>query len=227
MTAIYFTNIISQPDDVLFNKLLDSADAGMKEKVLQYKFRPEQVARLYGRRLLYKLLCSYEFEGRFCIKDMKYNDWGKPYFSNPYNDFDFSISHSGNMVVCAATDHHGKIGVDIEKNEFRNFDTMQEYFTDKEWSSIKIAEDTDEALYKMWVRKEACIKAIGKGLFLPLHEIDVSEDEVSLDGTVLRLYNLYHMKGYTACMATSAYDTVTIVEVGINKLIDQINSYDA
>ena len=215
MINAYFTNINELPgDEKLWSRLLDSVDAGFREKVLDYRDLKTRFAKLWGRQLLHKWLSTYGLDKHISIKDLEYNKWGKPGFR--HSGHDFSIAHSGDIVFFAAACNGAKIGADVEKIEFREPGIMQEYFTDKEWRTIVAAADQQEYLHKFWVRKEACIKAIGKGLFLPLQEIDVTEREVPVDGKVFRLHDVYIGAGYSACIAADDTGSVVVSEVSIN-----------
>ena len=174
------------------------------------------MTRLCGKFLLYKLLAGYSQERLYAFDRPEYGQFGKPYFNN---EFDFNIAHSGNLVICAGI-LGGKIGVDTEKNEYRDIDSMKEYFTTKEWDHIISDEDANAAFYEMWVRKEACLKAIGKGLLLPMNEMDVCEDEVIIDNSKWFLHNLYLKEGYATCIAANEHNDIQITEVDINTLIN-------
>ena len=216
MITAYFTNINSLHDD-MFNKLWNKVNINTQQRLLEYRSRDEQIIRLCGKLLLHKLLAGYSLEREYDFNSPEYGQFGKPYFSS---DFDFNITHSGHLVVCAGI-LGGKIGVDAEKNEYRDIGGMKEYFTTKEWDRIISDEDANAAFYEMWVRKEACLKAIGRGLLLPMNEIDVCDDEVVIDNSKWYLHNLYLKESYATCIATNEIDTVTVREVDINTLINQ------
>ena len=73
-----------------------------------------------------------------------------------------SVSHSGNIVVCALADV-GAVGVDVETGTPRALITVAErYFTADEarW----VAADPVPRFRMLWVLKEAYLKALGVGL---------------------------------------------------------------
>ena len=218
MITVYFININTLPNDLVFNELLNKLDISTKEKILLYQSRHEQLVRIYGKYLVNKLLFRYKKNNVFSLRDLQYNQWGKPFFNT---DFYFSISHSGSMVICAGVEG-AKIGVDIEQQKGRDISNMQDYFTASEWDKISSAGHDNTEFYKIWVRKEACLKAIGKGLLLSLHEIDVCNDVVMLDNSRWVLHDLQIRTGYAACIATDKQNEgIIIEEVDINTLIDQ------
>jgi 4'-phosphopantetheinyl transferase len=90
---------------------------------------------------------------------------------------EFNVSHSGNMALLAFA-RQRDIGVDVEQIR-RDFDTGQiaaRFFSAAEQRQLAALpeEQRSEAFFLCWTRKEAYIKATGKGLSLPLHEFDVS-----------------------------------------------------
>jgi len=74
-----------------------------------------------------------------------------------------SIAHSGDTVVCAATDN-GEIGVDIEtpgrRRDIKGI--ADNYFSEDE--AAWLATQADDRFYMLWVLKEAWLKATGSGL---------------------------------------------------------------
>lgn len=85
-----------------------------------------------------------------------------------------SVSHAGEWVVLAAT-AGAPVGVDVEavercKDQSRLARTV---LSDSEYRSYLTTPHTDRAdfMAKMWVRKEAVVKALGVGLRLPLREV--------------------------------------------------------
>lgn len=90
---------------------------------------------------------------------------------------DFNISHSGSIALLAFSQQR-EIGVDVEQIR-RDFDTATiaaRFFSAAEQKQLAALpeEQRSEAFFLCWTRKEAYIKATGKGLSLPLHEFDVS-----------------------------------------------------
>lgn len=100
----------------------------------------------------------------------KVGEYGKPYFDNV--NFEFNISHSGRYSVGVFSDHD--IGVDIEKVDNMELDIADKYLTKYEYMEIAKLRDTEKQLDKMteyWVKKESYVKAIGKGLNVPLRSV--------------------------------------------------------
>ena len=104
---------------------------------------------------------------------------GKPYLAGGKGgaSIHFSISHS-DAVAAFAFSRTGSIGIDIEK--IRDIPEMIEiaerHFTPREKREIfSCPESLRSAVFtRIWVRKEAVLKAQGQGLLIPLDSVDVS-----------------------------------------------------
>jgi 4'-phosphopantetheinyl transferase len=103
----------------------------------------------------------------------------KPYVVDRAHEtaLQFSMSHSAGLAVFAFG-RSGGVGVDIERvngfSEMREFATMN--FTPAEIKELdRCAESMRHEIFlKLWVRKEAVLKASGEGLSISLNRIDVS-----------------------------------------------------
>jgi 4'-phosphopantetheinyl transferase len=91
----------------------------------------------------------------------------------------FNLAHSGPWVVYALTLGR-EIGVDIERvrPEFGGLAIAERFFAPGEIATLQGLPDDSRSLafFHGWTRKEAYIKAKGKGLALPLDEFEVAID---------------------------------------------------
>ena len=101
---------------------------------------------------------------------------GKPYLPD-YPQIHFNISHSGGILL-AAISAIGAVGVDIEqaKPQRRDFPGLvTKCFAKSEqnyWNALPETEKTAE-FYRFWTRKEAFVKAVGRGLAMGLREFAI------------------------------------------------------
>ena len=108
-----------------------------------------------------------------------YNQYGKPCLAPEFSSslLNFNLSHSDNMALFAIT-RNMEIGVDIERvrSDFEYEEIAKRFFSANEVAILRTipTEKRLEAFYHYWTRKEAYIKAHGKGLSLPLDSFDVS-----------------------------------------------------
>jgi len=128
------------------------------------------MACVNGKLLLKEALKSIDCD-EFSIKNLKYSKYGRPFLNSV---LDFNISHSGMYVICAI----GKglnIGVDIEKNKDIDINNFTNIFTDQEYKLIHDSVDSQKAFYEYWTKKESVMKANGRGLSIPIHDIKIEE----------------------------------------------------
>ncbi|WP_299676679.1 4'-phosphopantetheinyl transferase superfamily protein [uncultured Dokdonia sp.] len=140
-----------------------------KAEVLKYRRWDDRYNCLFGKLMVYigAYLFGYtSFEFEKILKD----SYGKPYI--PDSDFNFNISHSGNTVVCVFSKQ--EIGVDIEEINDIEVDLFKDVFTAVELQEIK-SKGLDK-FYEYWTKKESVIKAVGKGMSIPLKEIAIQEN---------------------------------------------------
>jgi 4'-phosphopantetheinyl transferase len=106
------------------------------------------------------------------------NRYGKPELVHPTrSNLTFNLSHSHEMALIGIT-RGRQIGVDIEyvKNNFEWKEIIERFFSPREVQMINaLPKDLQHrAFFTCWTRKEAYVKATGKGLSLSLSEFDVS-----------------------------------------------------
>lgn len=135
-----------------------------------------------------------------------------------YKDtLEFNLAHSGNLGLVAVA-RKVAVGVDIERHDSTRdlVDLAKSSFSDREltrWVSLPEADRT-EAFFDTWVRKEAFVKASGRGLGFGLRRFDVSIgpgpvriEAVDGDPDEARCWNLHALEpgaGYSAAVAARA-----------------------
>lgn len=87
----------------------------------------------------------------------------KPYLASHPN-LHFNISHSEDFAVIAIS--RDEVGIDIEyiNKDFNFEELLPEIFNDNEILAIQNATNKKHAFYTSWTRKEAFVKALGKGI---------------------------------------------------------------
>ena len=104
------------------------------------------------------------------------NAFGKPRLAD-HPSVHFSLSHSGDQAVLAVSEQR-EIGIDIERvRPLDHLDLARRYFHPNEVATIEGARPPDDqllAFFRIWTLKEAVVKAIGRGLSIPLDTFDVS-----------------------------------------------------
>ena len=91
----------------------------------------------------------------------------KPQISGNRGHLEFNLSHSDNVAVVAVC-MSAPIGVDIEATELTIEDDLaRSILSESEYEGIMQLSDVNERqieMYRIWVRKEAALKALGLGL---------------------------------------------------------------
>lgn len=105
--------------------------------------------------------------------------YGKPSLIGFEEQIGFNVSHSGDWVaLVVSTSKH--VGVDIEELQKVDLQIAHRFFTEEEYISIiNIVEEKYRSLQflKIWTAKESYIKAIGKGLSIPLDSFSTITDK--------------------------------------------------
>ena len=99
---------------------------------------------------------------------------GKPFCPNAA--VHFSISHSG-MMVWTAFCREAPVGIDVEEErDIPDLPDLTAQLHPQEQAELRrLPQGTrNTAFYRCWTRKEAVLKALGTGLFQPLHSFRVS-----------------------------------------------------
>lgn len=106
------------------------------------------------------------------------NRYGKPYLAGDCTGrLHFNVSHSRGLALYALRSD-GEVGVDIEYMDadvtFRSI--ALEFFSPEEYATLTSLPEKLQlrAFYDGWVRKEAYIKALGRGLHIRLSDFTVS-----------------------------------------------------
>lgn len=126
---------------------------------------------------------------------------------------ELSISHSGNLVAVALTPGI-PVGIDVEQERDVEVDGLIRMTLSpaeqSAWSSVPAA-DRDAAFFTYWSRKEAILKATGRGLSIGMTRVTVSpwdqppavlsSQASEVDTTRMHLTQLDAGSGYRACVA--------------------------
>ena len=126
------------------------------------------------RVLLAHYLAADPSQIRFC-----YNQQGKPALANQAaaDGLRFNVSHSKGLALFAFS-RGRELGVDLERIDpaVSGEQISELFFSPRECAMLRAlpVEQRSEAFFACWTRKEAYIKAKGKGLAIRLDQFDVS-----------------------------------------------------
>lgn len=123
------------------------------------------------------------------------NAYGKPFLKD-HDNLHFNVSHSGHWIVCAVS--HEPVGIDVEKIEAIDMDIAKRYFHKTEFNSLLSCDPSVRLsrFFDLWTLKESYIKAVGKGLHLPLDSFALALQDGEWDPIVGEDGETYYFKQY-------------------------------
>ncbi|WP_394750385.1 4'-phosphopantetheinyl transferase family protein [Spongiimicrobium salis] len=194
MTSVYYT-FCKKLSNYEYTRAISLLPIMMQRRARRYHRWQDSHAYLYGKLLLKYGLRQLGKDDS--LMTMRKSKQGKPYFED--DSLSFNISHSGEYIVCAISHCHYKtIGIDIEEMKpvvFTDFDSVWSPQEKKEINSI-------EKFYRFWTRKEAIVKADGRGLSIPLKTIDTTKLTVVVNNNTYYLSELEIDRKYSTHVAT-------------------------
>jgi 4'-phosphopantetheinyl transferase len=142
----------------------------------RFHFSKDRAAYIFAHAVLRHVLSRY----LDCFpSDLEFevNAFGKPFLGKTAcaGKLEFNLSHAGSLIVIGLSAGRS-IGVDVEEIQIvSDFSLIaQSYFTPEESRFVfqQASPEQESAFFRCWTRKEAYIKAIGKGLSIPLNSFD-------------------------------------------------------
>lgn len=191
----------------------DESDRANKLKVVE-----KRKQFIVSRGILRKLLSNFLDINEIVIS---YGPHKKPYIEHQFNNNSviFNISHSANYVLIAIT-LNNEMGIDIEKiNPDIDFKSLSKrFFSTKEKNELIDCDFSKqlETFYRVWTRKEAFIKATGKGISFGLDNFSVAleksiKSKVELAADIKKskqwfCYDLMEVDNYALSLASDKND---------------------
>lgn len=208
-------NEIVLPDDIR-NAYLAMMPLRVRRTVDRYRRWQDRQATLLGKVLLLKaLLDTFGASGLAMFQALEVAGNGKPFIPG---EVEFNISHSDGMVVVAMA-RSGRVGIDIEK--IRDVDVAEFSGHLPELANLPGNYDDDHVnllFFDCWTRKEAVLKASGRGLSTPLEQVKLAGDTAILHGAVWHVKNLFIEKGYCCHVASDRpLEHITVEYVDVMK----------
>lgn len=209
---VFYIEISTQTVPDIYNKLLQSFPQDISAKILEYTNEKERHLRIAGKALLAYALRQPGMQADVSLEQYDYSASNQPILKG--SDLKFSISHSGNIVVCAVT-RGNAIGVDIERIKPVKLDLMKFYFNSESWFEIINAPDVYAEFYRHWTMREAAIKAAGFGIDqMELSEMFPEDHTIQVRNEIYYCRMLPVRYDYTVCLASNK----EIEDVALNML---------
>ena len=198
---------LEQSDETIqrFRQTLANEEVSRADR---FHFEKDRRAFVVARGFLREVIGRYAQTKPEMLR-FAYGAYGKPGLDG--SRLRFNLSHSHQLGLIAVTQDN-ELGVDVEymRAGFATADIARRFFSPREVEAFNAlpSEERVAAFFRCWTRKEAFIKAIGKGLSQPLDGFDVTlgptaallrADEA--DTTRWSLLDLAVDEGYSAALA--------------------------
>ena len=161
-------------------------------------------------------------------------DCGKPHGKPKVDGLEVSISHSGDWVALAVTDR-SPVGVDVEEVRDAEIDGLAGIaFSPAELATFTSVPQGDRkgAFFTYWSRKEAVVKATGKGMSVPMSKLTLTAHDESprvvasqadeVDIATVHMADLTPGDGYRASVAVFGDEAPTVTERDATDLIARL-----
>lgn len=132
---------------------------------------------------------------------------GKPAFRDTdlhqygiHTPLHFSLSHTSGAAACAIFCE--PVGVDIESDRNTAVEWVRNVLTPLEIQFVENSSNAAKSFLYLWTRKEALIKADGRGLYAPLRDFDVLDSPAKANGTAWHLAS-WQIESFTLSVASS------------------------
>ncbi len=149
-----------------------------EESTRAARFRfPEGRRRFTAARGALRALLARYLSCRPDAVSLRYGDHGKPSLEDETAPLRFNLSHSGELGLIAVT-RGRELGVDIEhvRENLEAQALADRFFTRREAALLAAGPELQrqETFFRLWTCKEACLKACGRGLSLPLNQVEIA-----------------------------------------------------
>jgi 4'-phosphopantetheinyl transferase len=187
--TIYLPNFIDLKSDLA--KFLNSTELDRAER---FHKEIDKNRFIICRSILKFIIAAYtKLDVKNIYFDSHFNK--KPYLaSHPW--LCFNVSHSEDYAVIAIS--HNKIGIDIENisDNFNFTNLLPDIFNENEILFIQNADNKKHAFYTLWTRKEAFVKALGKGIDEDFKYIPCLDGEHNVDSNLLQSTDNWQVHGF-------------------------------
>lgn len=178
MLEVYAVQVPGGISPPTYHKLLTCVSPDKRERISRFKRQEDALRTLFADLLIRSVLLD-----RYGVPNRRitfaYNPYGKPFLS-----FDpqcaFNVSHSGSWVV-AVVGYGPLVGIDVEKIRPVTWEVARRYFAPEEYADLAAKEGLERLhyFYDLWTLKESFVKALGRGLSVPLDSFVIRQDELT------------------------------------------------
>ncbi|HMQ46814.1 MAG TPA: 4'-phosphopantetheinyl transferase superfamily protein [Saprospiraceae bacterium] len=149
----------------------------MQEKISRLRQWQDRQASLLGKLLLLEGFKKLGYTPDLSL--IAFDENQRPFTTLP---FDFNIAHAGKYVL-AAFNTEGRIGIDVENIRPIQLPDFQSVLAPQEAAHLKQHPDPYRFFFHIWTKKEAVIKAEGRGIAHQLQLINTLDNPILLEDT--------------------------------------------
>ena len=164
--------------DALVEQFRETLDPDELHRASRFYFERHRRAFIVGRGFLRNVLGRY-LNSKPEMLEFSYGAYGKPALTGEFKNtrLRFNMSHSHNVGLLAINED-SDLGVDVEhiRADFATEDIARRFFSRCEVDVFNTLQKEEQvaAFFRCWTRKEAFIKATGRGLSQELAGFDVT-----------------------------------------------------
>jgi 4'-phosphopantetheinyl transferase len=194
-------------NDELFRLSMDVISEERAHKVEKLHFAEDKIRSILGELLVrINLNENWGIENRYI--QFEFNEFGKPQLKN-HPQLHFNISHSGRWVV--AVIDKCPIGLDVEQMKPIDLGIAERFFApaEKQYILCQPPERSLMGFYQIWTLKESYIKAVGRGLSIPLDSFsfELTKDRIFLSDSISEeewFFKIYEdLSGYVLAICSA------------------------
>ena len=155
---LYIADHVSLGLEERWKDLFENLPEKDRERIGRFRFDADRIRGTLGTVMI-RHFAGEAFPGEEIR--IERTELGKPFLYG-HEGFEFSLSHSGDMVVLAVS---GKaVGADVETVKGRDWKMFGRFLSEAEMKMIGEAEDPEEKFFEVWTVREAFSKEEGQGL---------------------------------------------------------------
>ena len=149
----------------------DVLSATERQVAARFHFDADRDRSIVARGGLRRILSAYCGVSPQALT-FRTDTYGKPSLSGIPSAPQFNVSHSGDCVLIGVS--LVPCGVDVERSQARlsEHSIAERFFCPRE---VKWLRRNQNGFLRLWTMKEAVIKAVGRGLSIPLSDVDVTD----------------------------------------------------
>lgn len=205
MISVYSAEVLCLNDEDVFKSACEKVNPQRRLKIDRLKFKKDKLLSLGAGLLLKKAFRDFGIDYENAV--FSENEYGKPYIKN--SDIQFSLSHCGTYAMCAVSDT--AVGCDIEYVTDFDIRIAEKFFCKTEYERLALISDKAERqdlFFRYWTLKESFVKALGRGLSIPLDSFRIEFNERPFVKDTKFYFKEFNLNdGYKRCVC-SEYEKI-------------------